>query len=588
MSRLSTSGCFATITRNKSFRLAIGTILCVIGLNRGSTSAREPNINANDRNGDGYVTQKEILAEDRTAILRYASLAGLDITKPLPRNGLILGRQIYFQKLEHRGEPGSVWDQPADGLSFGRLPGASGVRPFGPAGDVDVEYSDEVRNRASHTFGNFDNNRDGVLSVEEVRDAHPAAIHEWFRADRNDDHKLSYFEMAHYFAADIGRRNISEARNRSDWTINGVTVTAEHRQAAKGLFERFDEDKNRRVAPHELPPNWSMSKLDANGDNMVTLEEMYLARAEYLGRVQKKNAEALLRDSRQKIDQMQCSYAADNLIRRYDSNRDNMLSRQSGEWRQFPWIAEAADSNKNGNLDAGELGDWMYSQLQSQPEADFPLDMPVWFLERDTNRDEQVSLSEYVATGRTAAFSEFEGYDHNRDGFITAQEAVSRSGGGKTRYAYSQPRLIEAGNEIFAEITITDDITIADVDVYVAIAMNGDDLLELSLVGPDRTTASLFFSNRYKAWSNGRQFNNTLIDEEAPYSRQRLPRPPAHRSFRPQGMLDDDRQSLSAFYGQPARGTWRLVIRNNARIAGLLEGWALFVKPESSLNSDRR
>ena len=567
---------------DRAFSLTGRLCVCVAAFGAATSfAAQEPLLRELDPDGDGVIHLQDVPAKHRTLVIRQATLAGLDVSKPLSWSGLWRGRTIYLQNLERRGELARDWDRPTDGLDFGRRAGELGVRPFGPAGDLEVEYSDSVRARASSTFAKFDSNRDYRLSVEEVRDAHPSAIHEWSRADRDDDHVLTFFEMANYFAADVERQQFSQARDFSDWTINGVTVTRQHRLRALEDFKQFNQNNNSYIEPNELPPNWSLPELDANRDNRVTLEEMYQARAEYVGRIEERNAEAALRDSRQKIDQMQCSYAAGSLIRRYDANRDNLLSRQSGEWRQFPWIAEAADVDKNDVLDPQELGDWMYAQLQSQPEADLPLDMPVWFLERDVDRDQQISLSEFAPTGRTAAVAEFEGYDHNRDGFITAREAVSRSGGGKLQYAYSQPKLIESGKEVFAEITITDDLTIADVDVYVAIAMNGDDHLELSLAGPDGTTASLYFSNRYKAWSSGRQFNNTLIDEEAPHSRQRLPRPPAHRSFRPQGMLDKQRLSLSAFYGRPARGTWRLVIRNGGRIAGLLEGWALYVKPET-------
>jgi hypothetical protein len=38
-------------------------------------------------------------------------------------------------------------------------------------------------------------------------------------------------------------------------------------------------------------------------------------------------------------------------------------------------------------------------------------------------------------------------------------------------------------------------------------------------------------------------------------------------------------QGLKAFYNKPARGTWQLAINNKSQVAGLLEGWALLIKP---------
>jgi subtilisin-like proprotein convertase family protein len=145
---------------------------------------------------------------------------------------------------------------------------------------------------------------------------------------------------------------------------------------------------------------------------------------------------------------------------------------------------------------------------------------------------------------------------------------------------------LEAEHEVASAVFIPDDVLIADIDVQVSILKDGDDDLDLRLVGPDGTTAALYFTNRRKAWGGGRMFDDTLIDDEAPHSGSRLPSPPAHRSFRPQGMGDPQRSSLKVFYGKHAKGTWQLIVRNNARNrgrgAGLLNGWALLVKPAST------
>jgi subtilisin-like proprotein convertase family protein len=204
-------------------------------------------------------------------------------------------------------------------------------------------------------------------------------------------------------------------------------------------------------------------------------------------------------------------------------------------------------------------------------------------LESDKDSDAQVTYAEFLAAQSRDLLFEFEHQDRNADGIVTAAELGRRSAAGKTRYANSSPRVLEAEHEIDSEIYVPDAVTIADVDVQVSIVKNGDDDLKVRLVGPDGTTAVLYYTSGRKAWSGGPMFRDTIIDDEAPAAPQRLPRPPAHRSFRPQSIGNANMSSLKAFYGKPAKGRWRLIVGNDARYdggsAGLLQGWALLVKP---------
>ena len=256
-----------------------------------------------------------------------------------------------------------------------------------------------------------------------------------------------------------------------------------------------------------------------------------------------------------------------------------MLRRWNGEWEALGYDIKSADLNNDGFILTNELADWLYERLSSQEGSDLPSNLPVWFVEQDADLDGQVFLSEFRRGNLQASVDEFRRYDHNNDGIITAEESVSRSAGGKTRYAGTQPLVIEAGKEGESELFIMDDITIADIDVHLAIVKNGHDDLELILVGPAGRRAVLYYDARSKPWGGGPLFDNTFLDDEAPEIRRRLPRPPSHRSFRPQGMNNRKMSGLSTFYGKPAHGTWRLVIRNKSRVAGLLQGWALHVKP---------
>ncbi len=217
--------------------------------------------------------------------------------------------------------------------------------------------------------------------------------------------------------------------------------------------------------------------------------------------------------------------------------------------------------------------------LAAQPESGLPHDVPAWFLTSDMNLDGQVQLSEFLRTARGGSIAPFERYDRNGDGLVTVKELASPASDGTSRHASGRPHVIEPERETFTNLLVTEDVLIQDIDVQLAIAKNGDDDIELQLIGPDGTRAMLYFNSSTKPWGGGRLFDNTLIDDEAPDIPQRLVRPPLHRSFRPQGMKTPGMQGLKAFYGKPTRGTWRLAIHNKSQVAGLLEGWALLIKP---------
>ncbi len=55
-----------------------------------------------------------------------------------------------------------------------------------------------------------------------------------------------------------------------------------------------------------------------------------------------------------------------------------------------------------------------------------PTGLPSWFTSRDSNRDGQVSMSEYSRSVSQSMVSEFRRYDANDDGMITAKEAAKQ------------------------------------------------------------------------------------------------------------------------------------------------------------------
>jgi subtilisin-like proprotein convertase family protein len=288
--------------------------------------------------------------------------------------------------------------------------------------------------------------------------------------------------------------------------------------------------------------------------------------------------DAAERDARSASRGKQAQELAGYLIPLYDRNRNGAVD--SVEIRSAAHI-DAADGDRNGAITPPELAEWLRERLSKQRGSHAVDDMPAWFLAADENLDEQVQLAEYLRASPQRSTAMFEQCDGNGDGVVTVKELASSTNGIAGDHNCRRPQVIEAGGKTCAEILIRDNGIIRDVDVQLAIAKNGDDDVEIALIGPDGTRADLYFDSRTKPWGGGRLFDNTTIDDEAPDISQKLARPPLPRCFRSQGLKTPGMQGLKVFYGKPANGLWRLVIYNKGQAAGLMEHWSLVIKPTS-------
>jgi serine protease len=119
-------------------------------------------------------------------------------------------------------------------------------------------------------------------------------------------------------------------------------------------------------------------------------------------------------------------------------------------------------------------------------------------------------------------------------------------------------------DRVASAITVTQDIAISDLNVTVNVSHTYDSDLRMWLVGPDGTVVPLV--NR--RGGSGDNFTNTTFDDEAGQGVWQGVAPFAG-SYRPEG-------ALSAFDGKSARGTWYLVVEDNALFdTGRLNGWSL-------------
>jgi hypothetical protein len=89
-------------------------------------------------------------------------------------------------------------------------------------------------------------------------------------------------------------------------------------------------------------------------------------------------------------------------------------------------------ASPGGAADASRAGAKTKSGANAGPKSyrfqtaleQLPSDVPRWFRDRDTNRDGQVSMAEFSKSWNNDKVREFESYDVNHDGVITAKEAL--------------------------------------------------------------------------------------------------------------------------------------------------------------------
>jgi subtilisin family serine protease/subtilisin-like proprotein convertase family protein len=119
-------------------------------------------------------------------------------------------------------------------------------------------------------------------------------------------------------------------------------------------------------------------------------------------------------------------------------------------------------------------------------------------------------------------------------------------------------------------LTITDDITIADLNVRIDLAHWWVADLRIKLVSPSGREVVLSAFNG----GSGDDYGGTTFDDEAT-TRIQDGSAPFSGSYRPQ-------EPLAAFDNETARGTWQLVVEDQGLLAdGTLKAWSLTIQPTS-------
>ncbi|HBJ34786.1 MAG TPA: hypothetical protein DDZ51_08490 [Planctomycetaceae bacterium] len=168
-------------------------------------------------------------------------------------------------------------------------------------------------------------------------------------------------------------------------------------------------------------------------------------------------------------------------LARYDRNKDGFLS---GDELSSRWSGNPLDFDRNGDgkLSASELAvraarmriaQVEVAQSQSRKESDkrgsrtakpaeipdpykgrksfatlsrkLPEGLPGWFAEKDVDGDQQISMAEYSKNWTESLVAEFQNFDLNGDGFVTAQECLAAVRNGASASASSTAVAMSSG-----------------------------------------------------------------------------------------------------------------------------------------------
>jgi Ca2+-binding EF-hand superfamily protein len=141
------------------------------------------------------------------------------------------------------------------------------------------------------------------------------------------------------------------------------------------LFRRLDRNGDNQLNSDEMPPQLraELSRWDTNKDGLISLDE----------------------------------------FREYMKNTVQQWQAGGGNWGQWP----------NWNSGGDQPGD---DEEEKKPVVykggNLPKELPPWFAQYDTDKDGQIGLYEWKATGRS--IEEFQKYDRNGDGFLTVEEVL--------------------------------------------------------------------------------------------------------------------------------------------------------------------
>jgi Ca2+-binding EF-hand superfamily protein len=379
-----------------------------------------------DANGNGMLEPDEMQGRARMMLERMAGDAELDLSRPIPL--ATIERAFNDMRERRAGEGGDPRFRGGGGEEGGGRGGSRQAEPeplvagfgevdlfdpvpgFGAEGErYAVKIDAEDREEALRTLTRYDNNKDGLLDGDEIRNAR------WsddpLSTDRNRDGKLTLTELALRYAMRRAQRdgesgdnaqasgnrsgNNRSARSGGQSAPRGNSSEDENRNRwAEMLFGRFDRDGNNVLEGDELSEFRGSERFDANQDGKITRDEIGQAMSNMRGR-------------------------GGGGPGGEQGGRSNFFARrEDGGERQ---------EGDGGGAAPSASGRKSYRRTTAADRLADLEGLPEWFARSDADQDGQIRMAEYGSSWSDELVADFMQFDLNGDGIITPQECLDAS-----------------------------------------------------------------------------------------------------------------------------------------------------------------
>ncbi len=206
--------------------------------------------------------------------------------------------------------------------------------------------------------------------------------------------------------ADDEREKASRLKARRSEPVLTYAVPIKVYRYAESLVRQYDRNGDGVLDAQEWQQmHGNPAPADADGDGAITIDEMVQWIAKY----------GQNRRIRVAIPPIGLSG---------DSGADEGSPAKTGGVGKTGASAEAAADKLNAEPDFAELEESRRQAKFYVPSKRLPAGLPAWFLARDEDGDGQLSLSEFAPKPTPADLRDFEQYDLNGDGLITAKECL--------------------------------------------------------------------------------------------------------------------------------------------------------------------
>jgi Ca2+-binding EF-hand superfamily protein len=181
---------------------------------------------------------------------------------------------------------------------------------------------------------------------------------------------------------------------------------------AKSLVKQYDKNGDNMLQPEEQKElRGRAAESDLNHDGVITIDEL-------VAHLSSNTPATASTTASSSVTASTSSSGSDSGHHHHDGD-DRGKSEADASKRVLTGTA-------GGLAAATKEGDKRHSYRFSTAADKLPSGLPSWFKSKDTNGDGQIEMSEYSRSWSNSTAAEFQRYDLDGDGVITAKEAATK------------------------------------------------------------------------------------------------------------------------------------------------------------------